>query len=185
MRCTIATATAPSMSAKRQAAHGVEEAPAPFMYGHPAARFALDTNVLIYAVDARAPVKQRLAKELLRRAALSDCLLTLQSVREFFVVASRKNLSGRGEAAMRAKDLMENFRVCVETTTATRVALDAASAGKGSMWDSLLVATAVEAGCSYVVSEDMGPGMHPLGARIVRPFHGDRLSAEVEALLVQ
>jgi predicted nucleic acid-binding protein len=167
---------------KRRA--GVEEAPSARYAMLPPARFTIDTNVLIYGVDAKFPEKQVLVKSLLFRASTADCLLTLQSVREFFNAISRKRLLSRSEAAIKAASLFDTFRMCTETRNATIVALQAASIGKASVWDALLVATAVEASCSYVISEDMAPGMHPLGARIVRPFDGDRLSDEVEALLV-
>jgi predicted nucleic acid-binding protein len=173
------------MTARRGAQRGVEEAPSRAYLTRPPARFTLDTNVLIYAADSASAARQALASSLLQRAALADCLLTLQSVREFFAAVSRKNLLGRANAAVKARTFLETFRMCVEGPTATRAALEAASTGKGSVWDSLLIATAVEAGCSFVISEDMAPGMHPLGARIVRPFAGDRLSHEVETLLPQ
>ncbi len=54
-------------------------------------RITLDTNILIYAIDKDANHKQKLAIDLIERCVTTyDCVLTLQSLSEFYFVATRK-----------------------------------------------------------------------------------------------
>jgi len=41
--------------------------------------FTLDTNILVYLVDQRDPIKHRLAQETMRHASLRECVLTHQA----------------------------------------------------------------------------------------------------------
>ncbi len=63
------------------------------------------------------------------------------------------------------------------------MALRAAAEGRACYWDALLVATAAEAGCAAILTEDMADGATLFGVRIVNPFAGDPLSAQAGALL--
>ena len=53
-------------------------------------RFTLDANVLVYAVDSNADHRHDEAAELVRDAARSDCVLTLQALGEFVNAATRR-----------------------------------------------------------------------------------------------
>jgi predicted nucleic acid-binding protein len=53
---------------------------------------------------------------------------------------------------------------------AVQVALADAAAGRASYWDALLVATAAEAGCTIILTEDMSDGAILGGLRIHNPF---------------
>lgn len=55
-----------------------------------AERITLDTNILIYAIDKNAKAKHRKAMEIMEDAMYQDCVLTLQSLSEFFAVATKK-----------------------------------------------------------------------------------------------
>ena len=50
-----------------------------------AERFTLDTNILVYAVDAREGYKRELAIRIIEAAGGLDCPLALQAVGEFYV----------------------------------------------------------------------------------------------------
>ena len=49
-----------------------------------AERFSVDTNILVYAADAKAGAKHERAVALLHAAAGADCVLTVQALAEFF-----------------------------------------------------------------------------------------------------
>ncbi len=112
-----------------------------------------------------------------------DCYLTLQAISEFYVVATRKNLMPRADAAAQATDWLELFPCLAASATAARTALAAASSGRGSYWDMLLLATAAEGGCGAVLTEDMADGTVTEGVRIVNPFGDTALSAVAARLL--
>ncbi len=69
-------------------------------------RFTLDTNLLVYSVDATAGVRHQLAIEIVDRATERDCCLTLQALSEFYAAVTRKGMVPAAEAAAQA----ENWR---------------------------------------------------------------------------
>ena len=149
-----------------------------------ASRFTLDTNVLVYAVDRSAGPRQAMAAEVIERAAVRDCRLTLQAVSEFHAAVTRKGIVPAREAAGLAADWMELFPCAPASPEAVRLALDAAATGRAAYWDALLVASAAEAGCAVVLSEDLADGETLFGVRIVSPFGAEGVAAAAAALEV-
>jgi predicted nucleic acid-binding protein len=133
-------------------------------------RFTLDTNLLVYAVDRRAGVRHAAAAEIIPRAAGLRCILTLQAISEFFAVVSRKGTMPRDEAAAQAADWLSIFQCAAGSTSAVRTALADAVSGRASYWDALLVATAAEAGCKLILTEDLPDGTTLGGVAIHNPF---------------
>jgi predicted nucleic acid-binding protein len=145
--------------------------------------FTLDTNILIYSIDSNAGLRRDTAIEVIRRARLAPCHLMLQAVSEFYAAVTRKGLLPRSDAARIAEAYLVLFRTAAASATAVRTALATAAAGKASYWDALLVATAAEAGCSAILTEDLADGADLLGVRIINPFGAGGLTAEAEAFL--
>jgi predicted nucleic acid-binding protein len=147
-------------------------------------RFTLDTNILVYAIDSAAGVRHRSAAEIVPTAARLDCVLTLQAISEFYAVATRKGIVPPPRAAGLASDWIEAFPTIAATREAVRAALGDASAGRASYWDALLVATAAEAGCAVLLTEDMRDGATLGGVRIHNPFSAaGGLTEEARGLL--
>lgn len=146
-------------------------------------RFTLDTNVLVYSVDSRAGLRHEIARQIVDLAVGCDCRLTLQAVSEFYAAVTRKNLMPRADAAAQASDWLELFPSLAASVTAARTALAAASGGRTSYWDMLLLATAAEGGCRAVLTEDMADGTVIAGVLIVNPFGSTTLSAKAAGLL--
>ena len=92
------------------------------------------------------------------------------SGRPDYVAATRKGITPPAEAAAQAADWLELFPTVTASAAAIRVALAAAAAGRASYWDALLVATAAEAGCAVVLTEDMSDGSLLSGLRVHNPF---------------
>ena len=133
-------------------------------------RFTLDTNLLVYAIDSAAGARHELAREIVRHAVQLDCWLTLQAVSEFYVVASRKRIVPPPDAAAQAADWLELFPCAAASESAVRTALADAAAKRASYWDALLLATAGEAGCLAILTEDLADGGELGGVRIYNPF---------------
>ncbi len=149
-----------------------------------AERFGLDTNVLVYLVDGRDPVRQARAREVVGRAvATGRCVLSVQSLGEFFVVVVRKGLATPASAQQAVEDLTVALNVASPTAADARAAIAAVIAGRFAYWDALLLATLERAGCTTVLSEDMGDGAILGGVTVRNPFAGDRLPDEVDRLL--
>jgi predicted nucleic acid-binding protein len=136
-------------------------------------RFTLDTNILVYAIDREAGPRHEAAKEIVRRAARLDCLLTLQAISEFYAVVTRKGMIAPAEAAAQAMDWLSIFPCAAASASAVRTALGDAAARRASYWDALLVATAAEAGCAVILTEDLADGANLAGVEIHNPFAAD------------
>ena len=72
-------------------------------------RFSLDTNILVYAVDRDAGERHRRSRALIGQAAKRDCVLTVQSLAEFFHATTRRTSSTpRARAAFCAAGAMSS-----------------------------------------------------------------------------
>ena len=133
-------------------------------------RVFLDTNILVYAQDAKTPKKQRKSRELIASLAESaDGVISTQVLQEFFVAATRK----LGVAPLAAKGIVKTFAVfeTVQVSPALiQEAIDCSILNQLSFWDSLILVAAASAGCGSVLSEDLNPGQAVLGMKVQNPF---------------
>ena len=146
-------------------------------------RYSLDTNILIYAVDRSEGAKHDLAVEIVDLSVERDCVLTVQALAEFTAAASRRGVVPKSEAAAQVRDWLQLFPAAAADAVALERALDAVEAGQFAFWDALLLATAAEAGCSVVLSEDMHDGAEFDGLRVRDPLGTAALPADLQALL--
>ena len=133
-------------------------------------RFSLDTNLLVYAVDLDAGERHEQSKELIGRAAQCDCVLTTQVLAEFFHVTTRKKLLEPSHASTFVHDWLEVFQVFSANYTALVNAMNAVNDHWLSFWDAMLWATALQSGCSAILSEDMQDGRRLNGLEFINPF---------------
>ncbi|MBV9555413.1 MAG: PIN domain-containing protein [Alphaproteobacteria bacterium] len=147
-------------------------------------RFTLDTNILVYSINMSESAKHATAIAIVDRAVDADCVLTLQSISEFYYATTRKYLMAPSRAAELAEKWLALFPLAGVSTSAIRVALPNAVAGRASYWDALLVATAAEAGCSVILSEDMADGSLIGGVQIHNPFERGRGMTELTRQLL-
>jgi predicted nucleic acid-binding protein len=133
-------------------------------------RFTLDTSILIYSVDTRDAARHKVAIAIMDKTVDADCVLTLQSLSEFYSVVTRKRIMPAGRAADLVRQWLSLFAAVPVSASAIRTALDHAATRRASYWDALLVATASQAGCNLVLTEDMADGSLLGGVRIHNPF---------------
>ncbi|HXE06438.1 MAG TPA: PIN domain-containing protein [Acidobacteriaceae bacterium] len=125
-----------------------------------------DTNILIYAVsqnDSRAEI----AEELLSRGGI----ISVQVLNEFAATASRKLNMSWGKIA----EALGAFRALSKPVMPLTVelhdtALEVAARYGYHIYDALIVAAAIEAGCDVVFSEDMQEGQRIGKLTIRNPF---------------
>ena len=147
-----------------------------------ALRLTFDTNVLVYAVDLDAGDNYATALDLIARAARADCVLTLQSLSEFYHVSTRKALLDPVEAAAFVRDWHTVFSVRAADMRALDRAMDAVRDHAIGFWDALLWATARLAGCRLLLSEDFQDGRSLGGVLFLNPFNPDN-AAVLDAAL--
>lgn len=128
----------------------------------------LDSNILVYAfsTDPRQPA----AEQLLARG----CIISVQALNEFTNVARRKLLMPWVEV----REALAAIRALCPSVLGIDVdaherSLDIAERYGTSFFDSLMIATALQAKCGILWSEDMQDGLviEP-GLRISNPFRG-------------
>jgi predicted nucleic acid-binding protein len=145
-------------------------------------RFTLDTNILFYAVDTDAGEKHDIARAIVGWAAHANCVLTVQALAEFYHAATRKRMADSGKAAR----LVLRWRQLFETTAADAQTVENAvklEQDHGvSFWDAMLLATARQAACAVILSEDMQDGHRLTGLQIINPF-ADRAGAALDDLM--
>ncbi len=146
-------------------------------------RFTIDASVLFYALDEDAGEKRRRAVLVLEQATDCDCILTVQTLGEFFYAVSRKRPENKQRATAHVRNWLDIFPIHAASPQALIAALPFAESGQLSFWDALLLTTAREAGCAVVLTEDMGDGAHVAGIRVRDPFAGPELPGDVRKLL--
>ena len=118
----------------------------------------LDTNVLIYADDARDPRKRERARELIRRLMREGRgVLSLQVLQEFFAAATRK-LNMSSEDARSRIVQYSRFDVVTLDTVDLVAAIDLHRLHRVSIWDALVVRAALNGTCTTLHTEDMQDG---------------------------
>jgi len=145
-------------------------------------RFTLDTNILVYSVDARDPRKQALAMDIIRAGVVRDCPLALQAIGEFHAAATAKLKLRPDDARERSLQLLESFETFAHSANSVRAALAQAGKSRFSFWDAVLLASAAEAGCSVILSEDMHDGARFGSIAICNPFGETGLTPSARAI---
>lgn len=136
----------------------------------------VDTNILVYSVDARFPEKRRIATALLRRGILEDSVrVPHQAIVEFMSVVSRPLPSGDpllspNQARREAEELLSQFVVLYPNEEIVRSALRAAAAYQLHWFDAHLWAYAEYYGLAELISEDFQHGRLYGTVRAINPF---------------
>ncbi len=133
-------------------------------------RLSFDTNVLVYAVDAAAGPRHVRAADLLERAAWADCVLTLQTLGEFFNVLTRKGRRPPAEARTFIDAWRRVFPVHAADEDTLAEAMASAERHNLPFWDAMIWATVRRAGCRLLLSEDFQDGWSLGGVTVLNPF---------------
>ncbi len=142
-----------------------------------------DTNIYVYTLDKRDLVKQRIAIEVAAALRVQGAMLPLQLIGEFQHVLRRKLKAPAAFAASEGLALITSHRTFAYTEAAAILALNEAAHGRLGYWDALMLASAAEAGCTAMLSEDMQDGARIFGLEIVNPFAAHGVSIRAAELL--
>jgi predicted nucleic acid-binding protein len=138
----------------------------------------IDTNILVYRADPRDPVKQQIARDLLRAGLADDSLLLPhQAIVEFVAAVSRPrpDLAGqpllpRANALLEAEMLTIQFPILYPNAAVLSTALRGCAAYGLAWFDAHLWAHAECFGIGEIISEDFEHGRHYGRVRIFDPF---------------
>lgn len=126
----------------------------------------LDTNILVYAYSSGDPREQR-AEELV----LAGGTISVQVLTEFVNVSTRK----QGRSWPEIQRVLLTVRALLDppvplTATTHEYAVSAARRFNLHIYDAMIVAAAVDAGCTTLYTEDMQHGQVIDGLTIRNPF---------------
>ncbi len=130
----------------------------------------LDTSVVIYGLDPRAPSKQARCLAWLKRAAERNSLtISPQVCAEARSVAVKKLKIEAGDAAKAVLGLLP-FCTAPYGAEEVRTALQLNAKWRLSWWESLIIASALAAKCTHLLTEDGQSAPVIEGLKIIDPF---------------
>lgn len=145
------------------------------------ARFAIDSNVLIYAEGTADMVRRNIAIDIVDAIGPDRILLPMQAAGETVNWLIRKGGLTRPQAVERISWWMDRMRVLPVEVAALRTALRLVERHALQLWDAVILAASAGAGAQCLLSEDMQHGFAWNGVTIVNPFG---LSPQQRAALV-
>ena len=142
-------------------------------FGEPAQRVFFDTNIVVYCFDTLEPRKQTRAKDLLAYALNSQLgVVNYQVIQEFCNVACKaRRLQLPQERILAYVNLvLQPMNQVGPSTALIESALKLRSEHGFSFYDSLIIASATQAKCQVLYSEDMQHMQRVGSLQIVNPF---------------
>ena len=132
----------------------------------------LDSNIFVYQMDQSDPRKSGVATAILERGLDGSAVTSFQVVQETLSVITRKLPIAQpaAEARRYLDEVLSTFWTVMPSARLYRSAIDLQSRYGFHFYDSLIVASALEAGCDRLLSEDFQDGQRIEGLTFVNPF---------------
>jgi len=135
-----------------------------------AMRIALDTNIMVYAEGLNGNTKKHSTLDLIEKLPQDLIVIPVQALGELFNVLVKKAKLTPADARLAIFYWRDSY-LLVETTAKVMIAAaDLAAQHQISIWDSVILAAAADAGCRLLLSEDMQDGFTWNGVAIANPF---------------
>jgi predicted nucleic acid-binding protein len=134
----------------------------------------VDTKILLHSMQDGNPGKQAAARRVLERARDGSLVISTQVLMEFYAAATGK-LVPRLPVPVAAEAVRQFAELPVVSVTPSLVlAAVGRSHGEGiSIWDALIVESALSAGCTRLLTEDLKGKTEFDGMRVVNPYRGE------------
>lgn len=133
--------------------------------------FFLDSNILIYAFDTQEPKKRARSQALIEGLPAEAIVLSAQVVNEFYFTVTRKLRrplpAADAEAAVRG---LSGFRIIPLDYRLSLAGMEIVRRHQLSIWDALIVQSAIEGKCRTLFSEDFQSGRKYGDLTITNPF---------------
>jgi predicted nucleic acid-binding protein len=145
-------------------------------------RFAIDSNILVYALVRDDPQKHATASEIMVRAMVLDAVLAAQSIAEFLNVIRRKEPQLFEEARAQALRWHTTFELLDTTAQNIIDGADFAARYKLQLWDSVIWQVVRTAHAVVFLTEDLQDHLSIDGMKVLNPFETAN-EAELQNLL--
>ncbi|MCA3255457.1 MAG: PIN domain-containing protein [Alphaproteobacteria bacterium] len=140
-------------------------------------RFAVDTNVLVYAErlerDPDDAAKIELTGRLISRLDPAALVVPAQVLGELYNVLTRRGSVRPADARQAVEEWSDIAHVVATNGELIASAADLAARHRLAIWDAVVLAAAAEARCDLLLSEDMQAGFVWRGVEVVNPFLPD------------
>lgn len=136
-------------------------------------RYFLDTNVFVYCFDRGARRKQEIADKLVTDALRDHRgVISYQVIQEFLNVATRRFATpmSPGDSENYLREILAPLCEVYPTVGLYERALHAQARWGFSFYDALIIASALQAGCAVLHSEDLHGGQKLDGLTVKNPF---------------
>lgn len=130
----------------------------------------LDTNIIVYANDARNEGKQKRSLEIVAENMRSGTgVISTQVLQEYAHVALNK-LHQRQDVILRQLVLLEGLEVIRQSPALIRRSVEIKTSYQVSFWDACIISAAEHAKCDVILSEDLNSGQFYSGIAMKNPF---------------
>ena len=133
--------------------------------------YFLDSNVLIYAFDTAEPAKRERSRALIASLPPGAIVLSAQVINEFYFTVTRKlRPAVPPAAAEEAVRGLSGFRILPVDYRLSLAAMELVRKQQLSIWDALIVESAIDGGCRTLFSEDLQNGRKYGPVTVTNPF---------------
>ena len=133
-------------------------------------KYFIDTNIIIYANDARDEKKQTIALNVVAEHMKSGTgVISTQVMQEYAHVALNK-LHQRQDVVLRQLVLMEGLEVIRQSPALIRRSVEIKASYQISFWDACIISAAEHAKCHIILSENLNAGQFYSGIAMENPF---------------
>lgn len=115
-------------------------------------RFFIDTNLLIYlySTDMKGSIVENFMQDNFHNICMSTQVLS-----ELYSVLTRKKLKTKQDAQVIINDLIRSYSIYCLDEECIKKGMSVNIRYKFTYWDSLIIAAALESGCTTLFSEDL------------------------------
>jgi predicted nucleic acid-binding protein len=131
----------------------------------------LDTNIFVYMFDATDDFKRQRAEELVQRSlSRGTGCISYQVVQETLNVATRKLGFLENDSRTLLTDILAPLWTVHPSASLYELGLQVRGRYGFSFYDSIIVASAIESGCTRLFSEDLQHGQRVESLTVENPF---------------
>ena len=135
------------------------------------ARAFVDTNVLVYAVDAAEERRRGIARAVLAEGADRGLVISTQVISEFLVAVRRLAVPvDPGPARALVTELVRGVEIHVPSAADVLAAAERAARDGLHHYDALIVQSALATGCDVLLTEDLQHSRRYDGLEVTDPF---------------
>ena len=143
--------------------------------------YTVDSNIFLYALDVRDPVKHGIALRVMTSLVRQQGSIPLQCLSESYAVCAKKPIVALSKARMSIMAAQTSLNIIPAAAIDISIAIDLHDKHRLQFFDALLLATASRTGCNILLSEDMQDGQSFGSITVRNPFAMN--TAELNALI--